>query len=386
MYPDLSSDLEPNIQIHLRNTRKVDFTRFDVEILMGRVILIKRYVRLAGVIWQYLQCRMSIQSSGTKRSMNFKNSMWFRTCLALALFFCVSLVFVQAQDSAEKKDESEQQAAESAIRENVERFVTAYNAHDAKAIAELFLPQAQVVDENDNTIHGRADIENLFSGVFEEQPQTGIEVNIESIRFIGTSLALEVGTTLTVPPEGEVQEAGRYHVLHVLRDGKWSMGLVRDVPALPTHRDHLAALAWLVGDWIDEGRAGTVRTSCRWCDNNSFLLQEITVSQPGQEPVTVSQRIGWDPLSRKFKSWVFDSEGGYGESHWTPTETGWLVKSTSVNNDGSTASATNHIEPTGLDRYVYHSVDRVSGDEILPSVRVIVVRQPPQPQESEDQK
>lgn len=318
--------------------------------------------------------------------MNIKNSIWFRTLLALALFFCVSIIFVQAQDPVAGTDEAGQQSGESAIRENVARFVAAYNAHDAKAIAELFLPQAQVVDADDNTIQGRADIESVFAGVFEEQPETGIEVNIESIRFIGTSLALEVGTTLTVPPKGEVPEAGRYNVLHVLRDGKWLMGLVRDMPAAPTHRDQLLALSWLVGDWVDESRNGTVRTSCRWCDNNSFLLQEITVNQIGMEPIKVSQRIGWDPLSKRFKSWVFDSEGGYGEGVWTPTETGWLIKSTSVNNDGTTASATNHIEPTGLDRYVFQSADRVSGNELLPPVEVVVVRQPPRPQESEHKK
>ena len=97
----------------------------------------------------------------------------------------------------------------------------------------------------------------------------------------------------------------------------------------------------------------------------------------------VSQRIGWDPLRKQFKAWAFDSEGGYGESNWTPTETGWLIKATSVNSDGTTASATNHIEPTGLDRYVFQSVDRVPGNELLPPVQVTVVRQPPQPQEPE---
>ena len=318
--------------------------------------------------------------------MKINNSTWFRSCLVLALYCLVSLMSLQGQESDGRKEESEQQTQESAIRASVEQFIKAYNARDAKAIAELFLPQAQVVDENDDTIQGRADIESLFAGVFEEQPETGIEVTIESIRFIGTNLALETGSTLTVPPEGEAPEGGRYHVLHVLQDGKWSMGLVRDMPAEPTHRDHLAALSWLVGDWVDESRDGTVRTSCRWSDSDSFLLQEITVSQSGQESIKISQRIGWDPLGKRFKSWVFDSEGGYGEGNWSPTETGWLVKATSVNNDGTTASATNHIEPTGLDRYVFQSVDRVSGNEILPSVEVVVVRQPPQPQEPEVQK
>ena len=79
---------------------------------------------------------------------------------------------------------------------------------------------------------------------------------------------------------------------------------------------------------------------------------------------------------------MFDSEGGYGESNWTPTETGWLIKVSSVNADGTIASATNHIEVTGPDRYVFESVDRVSRNEVMSPVRVVVVRQPPQPQKS----
>ncbi len=268
---------------------------------------------------------------------------------------------------------------DAAIRASVAQFVKAYNAHDAKTVTELFLPEAQIVDENDNTIQGRAEIESLFAGVFDETPETKIEVAIESIRFIGTLLAVETGSTTTLPAAGATAERGRYSVLHVLRDGKWSMGLVRDMPAEPTHREHLQALAWLVGDWIDESREGVVKTSCRWSDNKSFLLQEITVRQAGRDTMKISQRIGWDPLTKRFKAWMFDAEGGYGESSWTSTESGWLIKATSVHNDGATTSATNSIEPTGLDRYVFRSADRIVGNELLPPVEVHVVRQPPQP-------
>ena len=101
-----------------------------------------------------------------------------------------------------KSEDAEKQAQELAIRATVEQFARAYNAHDAKAVADLFLPQAQLVDEDDNTIQGRDNIQNLFADVFEEQPETGINVDIESIRFIGTNLALEMGSTTTVPPAG----------------------------------------------------------------------------------------------------------------------------------------------------------------------------------------
>jgi uncharacterized protein (TIGR02246 family) len=313
-----------------------------------------------------------------------KKLAFIRYCLACGFLTALLTLNGQAQEPAAKKMEpTNNLAQEAAIRATVEQFATAYNAHDAKAVAALFLPQAQIVDEDDNTIQGRDNIEKLFAEVFAEQPETGIEINVESIRFIGTSLALEMGSTTTVPPAGQTPETGRYSVLHILKDGKWSMGVVRDIPVQPTHRDHLESLAWLVGDWIDESRDGKVRTSCRWADNNSFLLQEITVHQSGGEVTKVSQRIGWDPLRKQFRAWVFDSEGGYGESFWTATETGWLIKATSVNSDGTTASATNHIEPASLDRYVFQSVDRVAGNELLPSVQVTVVRQPPQPLKSE---
>lgn len=302
-------------------------------------------------------------------------------CLGFSLLAWSLWAVVVAQEpakSSKKVADAEPQKQESAIRASVAAFVKAYNAHDAKGLAELFLPEAQIVDEDDVTIQGRSEIESLFAGVFEESPESKIEVAIESIRFIGTALAVETGSTTTSAP-GETSERGRYSVLHVLRDGKWSMGLVRDMPAQPTHREHLQALAWLVGDWIDESREGIVKTSCRWADNESFLLQEITVRQADRDTMKISQRIGWDPLTKRFRAWVFDTEGGYGESLWTPTETGWLIKATSVRSDGSTASATNHVEPTGLDRYVFRSVDRVIGNEVLPPVEVHVVRQPPQP-------
>lgn len=299
--------------------------------------------------------------------------MWCRWLLALAL--CLSgLRLVGDEPPTVTKRKSE-----AAIRLSVAEFAKRYNAHDAKGLSELFLPEAQIVDEADNTIVGRSDIEKRFAAVFEETAQSKMEVTIDSIRFIGTSLALETGSTKTWAEPGAVPERSRYSVLHVLKDGTWLMGLIRDMPAEPTHREHLQALAWLVGDWMDESREGVVKTSCRWSADKNFLLQEISVRQSGRETMTISQRIGWDPLTKRFKAWMFDSEGGYGDSTWTPTETGWLIKATSVRSDGSTASATNHIEPTGLNRYVFRSVDRVVGNDLVPDVEVTVVKQPPQP-------
>src|SRR5208283_759008 len=99
----------------------------------------------------------------------------------------------------------------------------------------------------------------------------------------------------------------------------------------------------------------------------------------GKEAMHVSQRIGWDPLAKSVRSWVFDSEGGYGESTWTRSGESWVIKAKFVRSDGTTASATNLLTPAGKDAYVWRSTDRVVDGEVVAPSEVKVVRKPPQP-------
>ena len=50
--------------------------------------------------------------------------------------------------------------------------------------------------------------------------------------------------------------------------------------------------------------------------------------------MTGQQRIGWDPLARQFKSWVFDSQGGFGEGEFSHDGDAWLIKARGVRSDG----------------------------------------------------
>jgi hypothetical protein len=135
----------------------------------------------------------------------------------------------------------------------------------------------------------------------------------------------------------------------------------------------------MIGDWIDESHESVVLTSCHWTASKNYILQEIKVRMRGRDAMDLSQRIGWDPLTKQIKSWVFDSEGGYGESIWTPDGDRWLVKATAVRRDGVTASATNVFTPTSDDSYTWRSVDRVLGHDVQPPLEIKVVRKPPEP-------
>jgi uncharacterized protein (TIGR02246 family) len=313
----------------------------------------------------------------------------------LAGMVAVVSPFVQSQSNSKKQataadqkepakeekrpDRSEDEAA---IRANVAAFVKAYNAKDAKAIAALFTPDGQIVDKEGNAAEGREAIEKEFKEIFSEAPEKRIEVTIESLRFIGSDLAIEEGATKETPARGETPEYDSYTVLHVKRDGKWLMAMARDEEGPPpSNHEQLQPLAWLVGEWIDDDGEDVVNSTCRWSEDGNFLLQEFQLQIGGKNAMRVSQRIGWDPLAKRIRSWVFDSEGGFSESVWTRNGDTWVIKATGVRPDGKSASATNVLVPSGPDSYVWRSTDRIEGDQIDPPIEVKVIRKPPKPRE-----
>jgi uncharacterized protein (TIGR02246 family) len=283
---------------------------------------------------------------------------------------------------AEKKPNGDRAADEAAIRANIAAFIKAYNAGDAKAIAALFTPDGQVEDKDGNVSEGREAIAKTFGSVFKATPEKTLEVFVDEIRFIGADLAVEKGTSKEIDAPGEAPDYDRYTVVHVKRDGKWLMALARDEEGpIGTAHEQLQPLAWLVGEWVDNGGSTVVNSTWRWSKDKNFLLVNYQVKVNGRESMDISQRIGWDPVAKRIRSWVFDSEGGFGQSFWTRDGEGWLIKATAVRPDGTTASSTNRLVPAGKDAYVWRSMDRVVGDDVEASIEVRVVRKPPQPKE-----
>jgi hypothetical protein len=96
--------------------------------------------------------------------------------------------------------------------------------------------------------------------------------------------------------------------------------------------------------------------------------------------MTGTQRIGWDPLAKKIRSWVFDSEGGFGEGVWTRDGKQWIVKRTGVTRDGKIASATTIITRTSKHRMTWQQRDRIVGGEKTPDTgKIQITRKPPSP-------
>ncbi|MDR3634760.1 MAG: SgcJ/EcaC family oxidoreductase [Isosphaeraceae bacterium] len=267
-----------------------------------------------------------------------------------------------------------------AIAALVASFTKAFNAGDADAAAATYAENALVVDERGERTEGRAAIRDQLATSFAEGPGNTIAIKTETLRFLGPDTALEEGRT-TITPAGSagVPEVTRFTVVYVKHEGKWLQSAVRDevVHDLTPH-EHLKELEWLVGEWINESQDAVVQTTCRWADNGAFLTREFTMKTHGQPVLSGSQRIGWDPGRHQFRTWIFDTEGGFGEGYWTRNGDEWVIKVEGVRQDGRHASVTNILKRLGKDRASWKSVDRTLGNVALPEVdEFTLVRKPP---------
>ncbi len=271
---------------------------------------------------------------------------------------------------------------EEAVRLTGESFVKAYDAADAKSVAAHFTADAEYVDELGNVFQGRKAIEDSLTTFFAENPGCKLEVNIDTIRFVSPGVAVEDGTTTITRPGGVDSVDSLYTAVHVKADGKWLSASVRDHAPKNRrlHRSQLEQLGWLMGDWVDEGDESIVIFSCEAVDHGNFLLRKFTIQVAGQEAMSGTQRIGWDPLTGKLRAWIFDSEGGYAEGTWHSDGDNWVLKSTGVTADGQTASSTSIYTFVNAHTMTWQSVDHeIAGVELPDSEVVTIVRQAPTP-------
>ena len=130
-------------------------------------------------------------------------------------------------------------------------------------------------------------------------------------------------------------------------------------------------LAWLVGEWIDDkSRCG--RRGYRILDEEQ-RLPELCVQNVGawMDDLEGTQVIGWDPAAGTIRSWMFDSDGGFGEGTWSKEHNRWIVKFSQVLPDGRKATATNVYTLVDNDTFTWKSIGRTLDGQLLPNVEEV---------------
>jgi len=299
------------------------------------------------------------------------------------IYVCLALGGVSlgiAQQLARAGDEAPASQEENAIRAADLAFMQDYSKGDAKALAARFTEDAEVIQSNGARFQGRALIEQRLAETFAACPGVTLEITPESIRFLSPDVVKEEGRTMLKPTQG-APEVRQHTALLVRKNGQWLISSIREETEtlLPPH-ERLKELDWMIGEWVDEGPDAHIHVSCHWSKDGNFLIRTFAVKVQGKPALSIHQRVGWDPLAKQFRSWEFDSEGGFGEGKWSGGGDRWVIKHTGVRPEGITASATHNIFRERPDLVRWSSVDRVVGDESVASQEsYAMVRVPPTP-------
>lgn len=295
-----------------------------------------------------------------------------RTIVALLTCF-LAVGSLNAQDVDPAADEAE-------IRANVEKYVESYNRRDSKTMASMWSPEAVYINpDTGEGIVGQEAIAKQFDYEFAGAEDAKLVVVVDSIEFVSPNVAIEKGTA-TVSYSEFPDEETTYTAVHVRRDGKWLLDRVSEsvVPEPPhSNYEYLKDLEWMIGNWVDEDETSSVTTECQWTKNRNFMTRAFAASVRDEISMSGMQVVGWDPAAKQIRSWVFDSEGGFGEGTWEKKDNQWIITSTATQPDGGKASATHIMTMIDENSYTWQSTNRQVDGEILPNIaEVLIVRVP----------
>jgi uncharacterized protein (TIGR02246 family) len=279
-----------------------------------------------------------------------------------------------AGETAAVRDEA---ADEAAIRANVQKYVEAFNRRDAQTMAGMWSPDAVYLDPVTNEgIVGRAEIAKHFDYVFAGLEDAKLAVTVEAVDFVSPNVAIERGSAVVSYTDSPAEES-TYTAVNVKRDGQWYLDRVSEKETLaprPSNYEHLRELEWMVGSWIDDAGDGVrIQSDCEWTKNRNFITRSFAVVIGDEVDMSGMQVIGWDPAANQIRSWVFDSDGGFGDGKWSRKENRWIIQTTGTLSDGGRATATNIMTQVNNDSFTWQSVNRAVDGELLPNVPAVLV-------------
>lgn len=292
-------------------------------------------------------------------------------CLALA----AAMVGLTGQ-SAPAQGPKDKAAEEAALVKNAESFIEAFHKGDAKALAAFWTEEGDYTDLSGRQLKGREAIERAFAAMFADNKGLKVSVESESLRFVTPDVAIEDGITSIFTADGTPPSRTRYTNVHVKKDGKWLLGSVRDAPYVaPTNYEHLRGLEAAIGEWAGESEGGAVEhLTLSWTENQNFVLGSFATKVKGITVGSATHWIGWDPINKKVRSWIFDAAGGFGEGTWARDGAKWTVKTASVLQDGKKATATYALSRVDADTLSLLATDRTVDGAAVPDAKAIKLK------------
>jgi uncharacterized protein (TIGR02246 family) len=273
------------------------------------------------------------------------------------------------------------QKAEPEIRKLLTELEESFNRRDAKGLAACWTPHGDFVGQNGERVEGSDNIEKGFRESFAARKDSRLQILIMSVRVISDGVAL-VDAIAAVKPQATITTGEpAFQLVLVKRDDHWLIETARDtISRVSRQPQQLKELEWMVGDWAEEGArksAVSVHGACDWAIGGSYLIRKFSAEGKNGLVRGGTEVIGWDPRTHRIRSWMFDSDGSFGESVWTRDGDRWIVKHAGTLADGSDASVTHIVTPVGADTVTVQSKDHVVNGEKQPDLPEVKLKRRP---------
>lgn len=264
-------------------------------------------------------------------------------------------------------------------------YKAALDRGDAAAVRAMWTEDGDIIDDNGNVLRGR-DAADGIAPAADGAARAAFVIDDIAVRLVAEGVAIEDGSVTVTPPGSSTPQHGRFSATWVKTADGWKVAGLREWRTDPPETAAgLGGLEWLVGDWTatvndaagDGGPRPTIEMAVRWNSSRTFLLRDTRITPPdGGEPVDVTQRIGWDPLARRIRSWSFSSDGGHSEAVWTLEDGVWVSRTVSVHPDGSLSRSINHYLYDGGDECTFQSLPTHAGTEHAAPSTMTMKRKP----------
>lgn len=286
----------------------------------------------------------------------------------------MSLTHVGFGQSNNRQDAAAVPGEQEAIHQRLTSYLEAFNKQDAMAVAAFWSPDCvSIAEDSGQRLEGREALQQHFAAFFKESPGARLAGQITDLQMVRPDVAVIEGrTTLAV---GDAEPVVSVFATTLVKEGKeWliSNSRERDLPAPTSPHEALQDLEWLVGTWQDQAEDLQVVTTVRWSPNRTFLIRSFT-ARVAEEERQGTQIIGWDPLNRQIRTWIFHSDGSFGQGTISRHDDAWMLKMSQTLSDGRTAAGTQVITRVDDDTITVQVIGETVNGELRPTADPVTV-------------
>lgn len=296
-----------------------------------------------------------------------------RVTALILVFLGVTYVAVQGKAAAGPDREADKQAIDKLSKE----MIQAFNNRDAAAIAANWTTDGEYIRNDGAPTRGRDAIQKGYADFFKTlKGKSTVEVQTDNLRFPSADTAFSEVTLRLRNEQGDLIGSSWRNTLLVREEGKWKVAMVREWDRDNALDDGLKDLAWLIGTWRMDSKDQDVTTTYEWDENKTFIRGKYSVKREGKAAESGMQMFGKDNAEGGIRSWIFQSDGGFGDGLWTRDGKKWTIDFQGVTADGKKLSATVVYVHVDADTYTWQSVQQtVDGQPIADTQPIKVTRQ-----------